>query len=189
MSNNEKAHICPWWLGYLLASPIRRLLQNPDPIISPYVKNGMHVLEIGPGMGFFSLPLAKFVGGTGRVICIDTQEKMVRGLIKRAAKAGLSERIDARVCPGTSLQIEDLSGKIDFALLFAVVHEVPDQKNLFVETYNAMRSGGVVLISEPAGHVTDKAFKYTLSLAQEAGFCVADTPQVKRSLSAILKKS
>jgi len=45
-------HICPWWLGYLLASPIRRLWQKPEEILAPYVKSGMTVLEIGPGMPF-----------------------------------------------------------------------------------------------------------------------------------------
>lgn len=44
-------HVCPWWLGYLLASPLRRLLQDPAAIITPFVRDGMTVLEPGPGMG------------------------------------------------------------------------------------------------------------------------------------------
>ena len=45
-------HVCPWWIGYLLVSPIRRWLQNPDKILSPYVSEGMTVLELGPGWVF-----------------------------------------------------------------------------------------------------------------------------------------
>ena len=46
--------VCPWWLGYFLASPIRQWLgQDPIKILSPYVREGMIVLEPGPGMGFF----------------------------------------------------------------------------------------------------------------------------------------
>jgi hypothetical protein len=58
---------CPSWAGYLLASPIRKLLQNPNRILSPYVRAGMNVLEPGPGMGFFTLELARLVGLEGRV--------------------------------------------------------------------------------------------------------------------------
>lgn len=70
-----KKHICPWYVGYLLANPLRRLFQNPKNILRPFIKEGMTILEVGPGMGFFSLPLAKFVGETGRVVCVDLQEK------------------------------------------------------------------------------------------------------------------
>ena len=47
--------VCPWWLGYLLASPMRRWLEDPVDILAPYVHEGMTVLEPGPGMGFFTL--------------------------------------------------------------------------------------------------------------------------------------
>jgi predicted methyltransferase len=57
--------ICPWWLGYVLANPIRRLWHNPREILLPFVKEGMLVLEPGPGMGFFTLDLARLVGPNG----------------------------------------------------------------------------------------------------------------------------
>jgi hypothetical protein len=40
--------VCPWWIGYLLASPLRRWLgQDPAKILSPYVREGMTILEPG----------------------------------------------------------------------------------------------------------------------------------------------
>jgi len=48
-------HRCPVWVGYFLASGLRKLLQNPVKILSPYVKRNMTVLDIGCAMGFFSL--------------------------------------------------------------------------------------------------------------------------------------
>jgi hypothetical protein len=40
--------VCPWWIGYLLANPLRRWLgQDPAKILSPYVREGMTVLEPG----------------------------------------------------------------------------------------------------------------------------------------------
>ena len=32
--------VCPWWLGYLLASPLRRLMQDPVEVLAPYVREG-----------------------------------------------------------------------------------------------------------------------------------------------------
>ena len=60
--------VCPWWAGYILASPLRRLIQDPRSLLAPYVHPGMTVLEPGPGMGFFTLELARLVGPAGRVI-------------------------------------------------------------------------------------------------------------------------
>jgi ubiquinone/menaquinone biosynthesis C-methylase UbiE len=66
---------CPFWVGYLLINPLRTLMQNPKKILSQYVISGMKVLDIGCGMGFFSLPIARMIGPHGRVICLDVQEK------------------------------------------------------------------------------------------------------------------
>jgi predicted methyltransferase len=60
--------VFPWWAGYLLLFPARRLLQDPRKILAPYVSEGMTVLEPGPAMGFFTLELARLVGPAGRVI-------------------------------------------------------------------------------------------------------------------------
>ena len=120
--------VCPWWLGYFLASPLRRLVQDPEKILKPYVKEGMTVLDIGSAMGFFTLPVARMVGEQGRVIAVDLQEKMIRSLQRRAQKAGLADRIETRICSSTSLGIDDLAGSVDVALAFAVLHEMPDSK-------------------------------------------------------------
>ena len=66
-------HICPWWVGYLLVCPIRRWFQAPDKILSPYITEGMTVLDIGPAMGFFTIPAARMVGYSGKVIAVDVQ--------------------------------------------------------------------------------------------------------------------
>ncbi len=72
--------VCPWWIGYLLASPIRRWLQDPRPIVGPYVSEGMTVLELGPGMGFFTLEIARRVGPQGRVIAVELQPRLLFSL-------------------------------------------------------------------------------------------------------------
>lgn len=178
--------VCPWWLGYLLASPLRRLLQDPETIMRPYVREGMTVLDVGCGMGFFSLPLAKLVGATGKVVCVDLQEKMIKGLLRKAEKAGLSERIDARISQN-SLKLNDMTSKIDFALLFALVHEVPDKERLFSEVYATMKRTGILLLAEPRGHVSKSDFEKTVSIAQSAGFENLLQLEIRRSHAVLLQ--
>jgi len=179
--------VCPWWLGPLLASPIRRLLFDPEELLRPYIKEGMNVLDLGCGMGFFSLPMVKMTGKRGKVFCIDLQEKMIKGLVKRAEKAGLSDRIEARTCHLSSLEVNDLAGRIDFALAFALVHEVPDKDRLFSEIYGTLNQDGRFLIVEPGGHVSKKDFEKTVSIAQSAGFDAQSDLKIRRSHAVLLR--
>ncbi|RLC00254.1 MAG: methyltransferase type 11 [Deltaproteobacteria bacterium] len=169
-------HICPLWVGYLLVSRVRKLLQNPEKILSPYVSEGMTVLDIGCAMGFFSLPLGRMVGQSGKVICVDMQEKMVASLEKRARKAGVSDRIETRLCSQDSLSLNDFTEKIDFALAFAVVHEVPDASVFFSQVRETLKPGGTLLMAEPKGHVSEKAFETTISVAEQNGFKRGGSP-------------
>lgn len=162
--------VCPWFLGYLLVNPLRRLLEPPERLLAPFVEPGMTVLEPGCGMGFFTLPVARMVGPTGRVLCVDVQEKMLGGLRKRAERAGLGDRIDAILCTTDSLGVEAWNGRVDLALLIHVLHEVPDGAGLLRQIYQALRPGGRLLIVEPKGHVTAARFAAQLDAARAAGF-------------------
>ena len=181
-------HVCPWYLGYVLASPLRRLYQNPEKILSPYLKQGMKVLEAGPGMGFFSLPIARFIGETGRIFCVDLQEKMLQSLRRRAVRANILGRMEMRLCSKSSLQIDDLAGSIDFALAFAVVHEVPDQNHLLKEIIHSLKKDGLLLISEPKEHVTKEEIEKTFVFAQSNGMKKVGSPNIRGSHSAVLRK-
>jgi 2-polyprenyl-3-methyl-5-hydroxy-6-metoxy-1,4-benzoquinol methylase len=177
-------HVCPWWVGYLLVSPLRRWLQDPEKILSPYIREGMTVLDIGPGMGFFTIPAARMVGDGGTVIAVDLQEKMLKSLVKRAEKAGVSARITARLCEPNNFNVSE---SIDVCLAFNVVHEVPDANLLFSQISTILKSTGIVLLAEPGGwHVSEKDFEVTLTKAAAAGLKVIGHPTIRRSRSALL---
>jgi ubiquinone/menaquinone biosynthesis C-methylase UbiE len=180
--------VCPAWLGYFLANPIRKLIHPPQMILAPYAKEGMTVLDIGCGMGFFSISLAHMVGATGKVICVDMQEKMLKGLEKRARKAGISARIETRLCSQHTIGLQDFAEKIDFALAFAVVHEVPDPARFFAELFATIVPSENVLLAEPKGHVSEEEFTGTLSTAKQQGFTVIRALQIFRNRSVLLKK-
>lgn len=188
MTSKERHHrVCPFWIGYILASPIRRLWQDPRKILAPHVKPGMHVLDVGPAMGFFSLPLATLAGPDGKVFCVDLQEKMLRALLRRARRAGLADRIETRVCDAESLRVADLARQIDFVLAFAVVHEVGDASRFFREIHDVLKPGGRLLFAEPSGHVSEQAFRDSLSAAERSGLRNVEPLSIARSHAAILE--
>lgn len=178
--------ICPYWLGYLLINPLRRLIHDPRRILEPFVRPGMTVLDIGCAMGFFTLPMAEMVGESGRVIAVDVQERMLAALRKRAARAGLGGRISARLAGVDRLELDDLAGQVDFALAFAVVHEVGDAAGLFRELSALLKPGGACLIAEPRGHVPRADFERTLTAARQAGLIVNEGPKIRGCHSAVI---
>jgi len=181
--------VCPWWLGYLLASPVRRLFEDPVRVVAPFVREGMTVLEPGPGMGFFTLELARLVGPSGRVVAVDIQPRMLSSLKRRAARAALLERVDARLAAPDALGIVDLAGAVDFTLAFALVHELPAIKPFFTEVAKASKPGAGLLFAEPAGHVKTGHFEAELEAAIHAGFELVERPAIRRSHAAFLKRA
>jgi len=139
-------------------------------------------------MGFFTLELARRVGAGGRVVAVDVQPRMIAGLKRRLASAGLLERTDARLAPSDSLGLQDWQGKVDFALAMAVVHEMPSSIRFFAEVAKTMKTGATLLLAEPSGHVNKDAFEAELQDARAAGLEVIDRPAVPRSQAALLQK-
>jgi ubiquinone/menaquinone biosynthesis C-methylase UbiE len=140
-------------------------------------------------MGFFTLELARLVGPQGRVIAVDVQPEMIAGLRRRAQRARLIERIEARAAPATTMALEAYEGAVDFVLAFAVVHEMPSARTFFAEAARAMKPGAGLLLAEPAGHVNKDDFANELALAAEAGLVTTGRPSISRSQAAVLKKS
>lgn len=174
--------------GVSAASPLRRLIANPRKLLAPYAHEGMTVLEPGPGMGFFTVELARLVGASGRVVALDIQSKMLDGLKRRLAKAGLLERVSIRLVQPDSMGLAELAGSADFALAFAVVHEMPSASSFFAELSRTLKPGGSILFVEPAGHVKAALWDAELIAASQGGFIVADRPSIRRSHAVLLKK-
>ena len=175
-------HICPWWLAYTFDNPLRRLVHRPERVLAPYVRQGMSVMDVGCGMGHFSIGMARMVGPEGSVLSVDMQERMLATLMRRARKAGVAERIHTHLCKADSLGVDK---RVDFILAFWMVHESPDQGRTLAEFKNLLNAGGRLLVAEPRIHVRASAFERTCELAQEAGLRLVERPDISFSRSAV----
>jgi ubiquinone/menaquinone biosynthesis C-methylase UbiE len=148
----------------------------------------MLVLEPGCGMGFFTIELARLVGPGGKVVAVDVQPKMLTGLRRRARRAGIDARVEVRLAADDVLSVEDLVSTVDFALAFAIVHELPDERRFFAELHRVLTNGSKLLLAEPKGHVTEVDFAATLQAAERSGFRATDGPAIRWSRTAVLER-
>ena len=94
-------------------NPFRRLFSNPNEFCS-YVTNGQVIADLGCGPGFYTLALAECVGPKGRVYAVDSDEKAIRALEKKAEERGY-HNIETHASSASDLSfIKD--GSVDFVL-------------------------------------------------------------------------
>ena len=77
MNKNIKTSVCPVEKSGMLDNRFRKLFQNPRKILKPFIKEGMVVLDLGCGPGFFSIEIARLLNKSGTVICADLQDGML----------------------------------------------------------------------------------------------------------------
>ena len=78
ISTTEHHNVCTWWKAYTFDNPIRKLLHQPHNVLGDYVKADMTVMDVGCGMGHFSIGMAKLVGESGKVIATFSAEGTLR---------------------------------------------------------------------------------------------------------------
>lgn len=179
-------HICPWWFAYSFDNPIRKIFHKPDRMLSPYIQEGMIVMDVGCGMGFFSIAMAKMVGQKGRVIAVDLQPKMLAATKRRARRAKVANRITTHLSQPDKIGVTEA---VDFILTFWMVHEVRDKIQFFSQLDATLVPDGNLLIAEPKMHVAAAQFLRILEAAQSVGLKLQRQPAIRFSRSALFKKS
>ncbi len=185
-SLTRRTHVCPWWLAYTFDNPIRKLFHRPQKILAPHITAGKRAMDVGCGMGYFSIAMAKMVGDKGKVFCVDLQPKMLEITEKRARRAKLNGRMAFYRCESDYLGIAE---KVDFILSFWMVHEVNNQKAFFSQLQSNLIPGGKILIAEPKIHVADGDFQQTLETAESAGLRICGRPAIRFSHAALFLKT
>ena len=171
--NAGETFVCPWWLIYFFDNPLRRLFHPAARILQPLVAPGYTCLDVGCGIGYFTVPLAELVGPTGRVTGVDLQAKMLEGAARRSQRRGLTGRIS--LCRPEDPEWTTPQ-KYDFILVFWMLHEVPDP-GAFLETLRTvLKPSGCLLLVEPQLHVRKRQWEESLALAKAVGLAPRTGP-------------
>jgi ubiquinone/menaquinone biosynthesis C-methylase UbiE len=133
---------CPysqrWVLGRRPLITRERLIE----VVAP--APGERLLEIGPGTGFYSLPVAERLDG-GALAIFDLQQEMLDHVMREAAGAGLSN-IEPTAGDATALPFPDAS--FDGAFLVTVLGEIPDPDSALRELRRVIKPGGRLVVGE-----------------------------------------
>ena len=184
MRNENQQRVCPIEIAGWLDNSIRRLVQNPNKILKPFINNGMVVLDLGCGPGFFTVEIADMVGETGKVIAADLQEGMLTLVNMKIKGTRLEQIVELHKCEEDRLGLSD---KVDFVFAFYMVHEVPDQHRLFKELKNILNPGGKLFIIEPRFHVSEESFNEMINQLISNSFETISRPKVFFSRSVVVK--
>ena len=178
------SEVCPWWFIRTFDNPLRRLVHDPTRILEVAVRPGDACLDVGCGIGYFTIPMARLVGSSGSVTALDLQPEMLTGVRRRAERAGLSDRIHLQLADASGFRLDET---FDFALMFWMAHEVPDQSSLFRQVRAALKSGGLVLLAEPKGHVGRETFERTVKIAEQTGLVTSQSVPVRLSRAVLMR--
>jgi ubiquinone/menaquinone biosynthesis C-methylase UbiE len=179
----HRSCVCPWWLMYFFDHRVRALFQPTAPVVGSLVAPGDQCLDLGCGMGYFTVPMALQVGPTGHVTAVDIQTKMLEGAARRAKREGLADRISLRLAADSDWMVPE---RYDFILAFWMLHEVPDPKALLETLRKVLKTGGRFLLVEPKLHVSEPAWEKSLALADRVGFHSCQMRPVKFSRAALM---
>ena len=178
--------VCPPFLSFSLNNRFRRYVQNPEKMLGRFIHEGQTVIDIGCGPGFFTLPMARLVGESGRVIAVDIQKGMLDKVDHNAKKAGLQSRIQLHQSQEDRLGIVD---KVDFALAFWMVHEIPDTRTFFMQVRDILKPDASFLLVEPKIHVSRSRYEEIARAASEAGMKPDSEQEVRISRAMLFKKA
>jgi ubiquinone/menaquinone biosynthesis C-methylase UbiE len=186
MSKEQNKSVCSVENAGGLDNSFRKLLQNPDRILKPYISTGMSVLDVGCGPGFFTVEIAKLLNGSGKVIAADLQQGMLDIIRKKVNGTELEKIISFHKC---SLEGIGLKEKVDFILAFYMVHEVPDHDKLFRELKSFLKPNGQILVIEPMGHVSKAAFEAMTEKIKAADLKIIARPKFFFSRAIVLSNN
>jgi ubiquinone/menaquinone biosynthesis C-methylase UbiE len=175
--------VAAWWRLNPSACPYsqRFWVEAPHPFITrPRLREvldprpGERLLEVGPGTGYYTLPVADWLGPDGRLDVLDVQQEMLDHTLRRARDQGLGG-IEPALGDARELPYADAS--FDGAYLVTVLGEIPDQDAALRELHRVVRPSGRVVVGEMLGDPHMVARGALRRRAEAAGFRVDERSQ------------
>ncbi len=122
---------------------------EPQKIIDKLeLKEGMMVADFGCGTGYFSFPLSKKVGDSGRVYAFDILKEKLETVESQAKLLGLNniitKRANLELFGGSKLDRESM----DWVFLVNMLFQNENKDAIIQEAKRVLKTGGKILIVE-----------------------------------------
>jgi len=118
--------------------------QLPDHVVQLVaLSDGMTVVDLGSGDGYFLCRLSRAVGARGHVVATEIDKQLARDLDQRIAREHLS---NAEVVLAPPNDVGIAPGTADRILLVKVWHHLPDRAHYAARVARALSPGGKVVV-------------------------------------------
>jgi len=160
--------------AFTLLLPFRNIILSPKTLISRLDLNeNQHVLEIGPGPGYFSYHVAQKLS-KGRLVLLDIQQEMLDFAKRRLSKRKISN-VEYKITDGNSLDLE--STCFDRVFMVTVIGEVANKSLYIEEIHRLLKEGGILSITELTGdpdkisiaELTSLVCRYPFEISEKFG--------------------
>jgi ubiquinone/menaquinone biosynthesis C-methylase UbiE len=146
-----------WWRKNPSACPYsqRFWVEAPHPFITRArlreilePQPGERLLEVGPGTGYYALPVAEWLEPGGRLDVLDVQQEMLDHTVERAGEQNIGNIVPT-LADARSLPFGD--DTFDAAYLITVLGEIPDQGAALRELRRVVKPAGRIVVGELFG--------------------------------------
>ncbi|MBT8486092.1 MAG: methyltransferase domain-containing protein [Phycisphaerales bacterium] len=112
------------------------------------IEPGTTLCDLGCGNGYYTIPMARLTGPTGRVYAVDIQGEMLEMLEAAATAAGVGN-IEPTL--GTVVDPKLPEGVIDLVILVDVYHEMSHPAQMLAAIRESLAEGGRLVLVEFRG--------------------------------------
>lgn len=144
-----------WWVRNnptALRYSARLVVQLPHPLITRKrlygvldPRAGERVLEIGPGTGYYSVPMAQWLGPSGQLEVLDVHQEFLDHTVRAAIERGLRNVVPTR---GDARQLPYPDATFDAVCMIATLGEIPDQEAALREVARVLKPDARLVVGE-----------------------------------------
>lgn len=175
-----------------LDNPKRRKMLPPGETLEKLgLEKDMVMMDVGCGIGYFSLPAGKIVGEGGKVFALDISGEMLEEVEKKKEEEKVGN-IETTLVGENDFSLP--KGSVDFAFVCFVLHEAKDQEKFIYEAASILKEGGKMAIIEwekeaspmgpPVDHRIDK--RDVEVLLKKQGFGEIEFGKITENLYSIV---
>ncbi len=170
----------------LIDNPLRRRLEPPAAVVrAAALGPGMKVLEVGPGHGTYTVPVAAALGPGGELHAVDLQPGVIVRLEKRLRRDGVA---NVKTYVANAYELPFPAGFFDRAVMVTALGEVPDRERALREVARVLNDGGLLVVGELLPDPDYLTPRRIISWGGAAGFEAVAVERRRMSHVTVLRK-